>query len=181
MYYGGNQWFRITRSLKLIAIDEPKTAQRAYAFMKKVSTGNSHTTSFGNTYEIFDYEFYDGRLEPLALEYRGWRLTKFRDTLHKSLFFHIIVSIEDPVREERTFIDGLSEECTVIKSLGLNIPFAEPVRVAFDWEEKALIEVFKYLKIITKFSSWQHYDCYRENKQLKLALKHLQRIAQKKT
>ncbi len=179
MPYSSDQWFEISRSLQLTAVEEPVVTRRTKYFLRKAYTGNYHTTSYRNTYEIFDYQLYDRKFQSVQIIYKGWKLSKFEEPVHKNLFFHVIICIQDPLGNERIFTDSFAEshQNAFLKQKGISSNTG--MIITFGWEEKALVQALNYIKKLSKFSCWDHHDCALENSHLKKAIAILKKEASK--
>lgn len=88
-------WYAISPNYETINVSNPKSYNLpVYCWLRMVKIG-SNTTSYGNTYEIFNYEFFDTQLQKFTIEFGGWRLLQLIDPTAKNAFSSTYCKISD--------------------------------------------------------------------------------------
>jgi len=70
-------------------------------YVKAINTGRSHTTSYGNTYEIYEYFFYDRNDRRFSYFKGSWWIHYIKDPEVKHLYSAEEFSIVDPTGKYR--------------------------------------------------------------------------------
>ncbi len=136
-------WYALTKGFTLKHYDEPKKNSRYSHWVKKIDTGKTNKTSWGNEWEIYEYEFYDNNLNPIKFEFDGWRILRAYDPLGKNAFtFKVKMDIADPLGEVQTVYTESNDIFGIEDGL-------------------------KKLQSICEFDSWKMFEIDKENTELK--------------
>ena len=102
-------------------------------WIKRTDTGNRHTTMYNNTFEIYNYDFYDTELKPFKLTICGWQLHSCNNYEYKNVIHNLSVEIADPNGQVREFKETEREVKGILKNIDM-------------------------LKMLSKFKDWRDFD-----------------------
>jgi len=146
------KWYAITKEFELLEMENPHGKHNLgfeiIYWFKKTKIGEN-TTSLGNTYTIYKYEFYDKEFVLTTITYKGWKIFDFKDPYGKNAYNYTYCSVMDPKGKSK------SSNETHLSVSG----------------DTGIVKVLRYIRDeLLKYDSWDHYDLFEENKQLKYKL-----------
>lgn len=75
-------WIRITKDWTISYFEnqnDVKSPNTKY-WVKVFALGRTHTTSFNNTFNLFEYEIFDSELSPSSIDWQTYSIYKIKDT-----------------------------------------------------------------------------------------------------
>jgi hypothetical protein len=98
------RWFAIAADNSYTEyIDHNKQIQCSY-WIRRTDTGKRHTTMYGNTFEIFNYDLFTTELKPFKYIVSGWKLNSCNNHEYKSTRENLTIEIVDPNGQVKDFI-----------------------------------------------------------------------------
>jgi hypothetical protein len=152
-------WYALFEDNIYRQYETPNNDVRCSYWIKEINTGKKFKTSNGNIWGNYRYEFYTPSLELTAIDFNGWKILSAYDVDHVTVFSNLIIKVSDPKGE----IINAGDSC------GSGIT--------------GLIKAIKNLRESSSFDSWQYYNLFKENQELKneilLKNRELERLTQK--
>lgn len=139
-------WYRINERFAVEEYDKPDIllAPESKYWLKQVFTGRIHTTSYDNTYEMYEYEIYNAFLEPCVICERFIICDRIRDT-YAGAFLGITT--------EFRFIDQCHEEKLIERNNNCRLDnFKETMTLLTEYRQ---------------YKTWEAIELSLENKKLK--------------
>ena len=134
-------WYGVSKNGTLKKFAQIEKNERFTYWLKEHDTGKRSTTSHGNTYDVYEYSFYDKDGNPTTYEIDGWQFIKAIDSIAKNFFSGMYIEIKDPRGELKNF-----------------------------WYDNGFPEIIgKGVLLLTEtslFESWQAYDLDKLNQDL---------------
>ena len=144
-------WIRITKKLVVSEYKQPdiSLSGKTKYWLKKNDVGNMHTTSFGNSYVLFNFEIFDCFLEPTEIVEQNLTCREIADSLESAFGNTVRFSIEDS------------------NGLVINRYFGSIGTSSGKSREAALIEGIIFMKEYGQFHSWEAISLAEELKEVK--------------
>lgn len=117
------RWFAIAADNTYNEFIEPNKLIPCAFWIRRTDTGKRHTTMYRNTFEIYNYDFFDTELKPIKYSVGGWKLFSCNNFEYKNTIHNLKVEIADPLgqikefRETEREIDGILVNIEKIKKL----------------------------------------------------------------
>lgn len=102
-------WFAVYDDYTIKKHAEFNNNLRCIYWIEMKRTGNTYTTTYGNTHHINEYHVYDTNLQKTRIEKRGWFIHKMADPSGKTNFCAFLSEIADPNGELRSFCEGYDD------------------------------------------------------------------------
>lgn len=136
------RWYAVQADKTYTEFYSPRSAFTCKFWVKKIDTGLRHTTSYDNTYIIYEYEVYDNEIKQFFPEREGWQVVRMQDYIYKNAYnHHVNLEICDPVGELRSIRTSV-------------------------FEEKGVIEAISILKKLAVHKKWKGYEIQMEKEHL---------------
>lgn len=137
------KWYAIRSNLNYKEYSEQNVRISCLYWLRIKEIGN-HTTSYGNEYKIYSYDFFNKSKNLTIIGTGGWKLLSIIDPNPKHAFDNnFTVRICDPNKEIRNLYNFWKSEI------------------------EGVISVLEFLNEVSEFSSWENYDLYTQIKEMK--------------
>lgn len=111
------RWFAIAADNSYTEyIDHNNQIQCSY-WIRRTDTGKRHTTMYGNTFEIFNYDLFNTELKPFKYTKSGWKLHSCNNYEYKNTSENLTIEIVDPNGQLKEFRETEREIDGILKSI----------------------------------------------------------------
>lgn len=121
-------WWGIDAKNEVKEYDSPKRKTMVLYWIKQTDVGIRNTTSYGNTYYIYQFEIFDLKQKNAEIVFNNWKIRRIYDPLGKNAFNWTKVEYVDPTGSLRTI------------------------------EVRDIKDALKKLYEISEYEDWQYYD-----------------------
>lgn len=164
-------WLAINSNFTIRMFDAPQKRLRNIYWIKKEDSGQRYTTSYENTFSIYYYEIYDKKLNPIEIEFNGWKLKRIQDPLEKHSQNHPKATFANPFGELRIYQVNDFNEFGCVKTA---LEKLEEIGIYNDWQSYDLKSTNENLKeeieqlksenntLYSKVHSFKNTDLYKK-------------------
>ncbi|HYV94994.1 MAG TPA: hypothetical protein VE978_24685 [Chitinophagales bacterium] len=147
------RYFTISKRFKTTEFDSLSNAVKHKPWLiLEQSYSHTHSSLYGNKYDLFDYQFYDSVGMPVNPKMGNWKLTRIergecRETENHNRY--------DPLDERRSNIK--------IWAAGNNVGFADPKGFVKTFVVNDIINSLRFLKKLNNYSDWKNFESREKN------------------
>lgn len=149
-------FYSISKSFKIKKQESFNEKIKCKCWCFQVDTGRKHNTRFNNSWPIYEYQFFDLKLNPIYFTYKGWGIYYLKDPEVNTFYALGEILIFDPKRNVRLLEANGGGSQTIYDA----VAFIKNVSLYPNWEifdivneRQYLIDKIKMLETSKKFKS----------------------------